>query len=158
MNILQANDIIQFALRIEEDGEAFYRKTALATEDLAVRGLFNRLADGEIVHKDIFQDMLSQLKDYRPPETYPGEYLAYIRDYIDDKVVFTKDAREAQLSDVHDTLSALRFAMQRELDSILYYQETKPFIPERQHHVVDRIIEEERRHFSKLAEVQKQYR
>jgi rubrerythrin len=152
---LQANDVIQFAIRIEEDGEAFYRKTALISEDENVRKFFNNLADDEIGHKKIFQDMLSKTGERRMPESFQGEYIAYLRDYIDNKAVFTKDATNQQLSNTNDILSALGFAMQRELDSILYYQETKKFLSDRHHAVVDNIIEEERKHFANLSEMLK---
>jgi rubrerythrin len=148
---LQASDVIQFALRIEEDGEIFYRKAALMTGDKTTENFFNHLADEEVGHRKIFQNMLSEIVEYRPPESFQGEYLAYLRDYIDNKAVFTKYVKDQQLSDVHDILSAVSFAMQRELDSILYYQETKQFLSEKHHEIINRIIEEERRHFAKLA-------
>jgi rubrerythrin len=154
---LQASDIIQFAIRIEEDGEIFYRKAALMMEDKRTGEIFNHLADEEVEHKKIFQDMLAKIGEYRPPESFQGEYLAYLRDYIDNKAVFTKDIKNQQMSDVHDTLSAVSFAMQRELDSILYYQETKQFLSERHYVTIDNIIEEERKHFASLAEIKKTY-
>jgi rubrerythrin len=150
---LQASDILQFAVRIEEDGEIFYRKAALMASDNSVRSFFSKLADEETGHKKIFQDMLSKIETYRPPESFQGEYINYLHDYIDNKAVFTKDASKRQSSDVSDILSAVNFAMQRELDSILYYQETRRFLSERHHSVIDSIIEEERKHFTNLAEM-----
>ena len=154
---LQAADVFNFAVRIEEDGEVFYRKAALAANGEEIKKLFIRLAEEEIGHKKIFEDMLSKLDEYAPVESYSGEYMAYLRDYIDDKVVFTKDARENQFFEVRDTLSAIDFAMQRELDSILYYQEVKQFIIEKQRPAIDNIIAEERKHFALLAKIRKNY-
>ena len=154
---LQASDILNFAVRIEEDGEVFYRKAASLAGEEATKKLFVRLADEEIGHKRLFQSMLSKLEEYAPTESYSGEYMAYLRDYIDNKVIFTKE-REKQFSNLKDTLSAIDFAMERELDSILYYQEARQFIIEKQRSAVDNIIAEERRHFALLAEVKKNYR
>jgi len=154
---LRAGDVLNFAVRIEEDGEVFYRKAALVAEGAEIKKLFIRLADEEIGHKKIFQNMLSKLEEYTPAESYNGEYMAYLRDYIDDKVVFKKEAKENQFPDVHDTLSAIDFAIQRELDSILYYQELKQSIMEKHRTIVDNIIAEERKHFALLAEVKKNY-
>ncbi|MCX5812914.1 MAG: ferritin family protein [Proteobacteria bacterium] len=150
---LQATDILQFAVRIEEDGEIFYRKAALKAGDKGVRKFFNDLADEETGHKKTFQNMLSKIGEHRPPESFQGEYIANLRDYIDNKAVFTKDAANQQLSDTGDISSAISFAMQRELDSILYYQETRQFLSERHHGAIDSIIEEERKHFTNLAEM-----
>lgn len=154
---LQAGDVLNFAVRIEEDGEVFYRKAALVAEGEAVKKLFLRLADEEIGHKKLFQNMLSKLEEYKPTESYGGEYMAYLRDYIDNKAVFTKE-KENRFSAVKDTLSAISFAMERELDSILYYQEVKQFIMEKQWWAIDNVIAEERKHFALLAEVKKNYR
>jgi rubrerythrin len=154
---LLVGDVLNFAVRIEEDGEAFYRKTALVAEEGEVKKLFLRLADEEVGHKKVFQDMSSKLEEYSPTESYSGEYMAYLRDYIDSKVVFTKE-KEKQSSTVNDTPSAIDFAMERELDSILYYQEVKQFIMERQWRIIDGIIAEERKHFAILAEARKNYK
>ena len=48
---------------------------------------------------------------------------------------------------------ALDFAIQRELDSMLYYQEMKRFVDARQGSTVDLIIDEERKHFSILSKL-----
>jgi rubrerythrin len=150
---LQASDILQFAVRIEEDGEIFYRKAALTAGDESARMFFNDLADQEIGHKKTFQNMLTKTGEHMPPESFQGEYIAYLRDYIDNKAVFTKDAASQQLSDTGDISSAVSFAMQRELDSILYYQEARQFLSVRHHGAIDSIIEEERKHFTNLAEM-----
>jgi rubrerythrin len=152
---LQAGDIMQFAVRIEEDGEAFYRKAALMAVDEGLRKFFNNLADDEIRHKKTFLNMLAKMDENKPPESFQGEYIAYLRDYIDNKVIFTKDAANQQLSAASDISSAVGFAMSRELDSILYYQETKQFLSERHFTTIDKIIEEERKHFAYLAEMKK---
>jgi len=149
---LQASDIIQFAIRIEEDGEVFYRNAALMAGDEVVKTFFGSLADQEIEHRKTFQDMLSKIEGQRMHESFQGEYIAYLRDYIDNKAVFTKDAANQQLVETpNNIMSAVSFAMQRELDSILYYQETRKFLSERHHGAIDSIIDEERKHFTDLA-------
>ena len=105
-------------------------------------------------HKKVFEDLLSKIEKYEPAESYPGEYFAYLRAYVDN-IIFTKEELDAELSRVKDTLSAIKFAIQRELDSILYYHEVKKFVPESQHHLIDKIIDEERKHFLKLLELEK---
>ena len=56
---------------------------------------------------------------------------------------------------ITDTLSAIDFAIRRELDSILYYHEIKEFIAKDQHESIDKIINEEREHFKMLSEMKK---
>ena len=87
MNIFNAGDILQFAIRIEEDGEMFYHKTALNTESREVRDFFNQMADEEARHKTVFEGMLKGIDVNPPAESFRGEYAAYLRDFIDGKVV-----------------------------------------------------------------------
>ena len=94
--------------------------------------------------------MLSKIKKYEPPEIYPDEYFAYLRAYADG-TIFTKEARGTELPTVKDVPSAIKFAIQRELDSVLYYQEIKKFVPKDQQDLIDKIIAEERGHFLKLS-------
>jgi rubrerythrin len=156
MSTLNAHDVVRFAVRIEEDGEAFYREAARLSDNQSARALFLRLADEEVGHKKIFEGMANALGDYAPAETYQGEYMAYLRDYIDGKVVFRQDMKNAVPS-MGTVLSAFDFAIQRELDSVLYYQEIRAFVPERHYSTVDSIIAEERKHFAMLSEARKGY-
>lgn len=154
MKIFDVSEIFQFAIRIEENGEKFYRYAARLTKDEAAKEMFNYLADEEINHKKTFEELLSKIDKYEPPESYPGEYFAYLRAYVDN-IIFTRELQDTELSMVKDTLSAIKYAVQRELDSILYYHETKKFVPTSQHNLIDRIIDEERKHFLKLLELKK---
>ncbi|OPY00109.1 MAG: Rubrerythrin [Syntrophorhabdus sp. PtaB.Bin006] len=157
MNMFSAGDVLQFAIRLEENGESFYRKAAAATDDKEVADLFSHLADEEIKHKKIFEDLFSQAKWIQPAESYPGEYLAYLGNYIDGKIVFSGDS-ESGLSGIHGTAAAMDFAIQRELDSILYYHELRVFVSPKDSGSLDTIIAEERKHFSRLSEAKKKYR
>ncbi len=157
MKIFNASDVVQFAIRIEEDGEAFYRKVASAVSDKELQTFFNFLADEETHHKSVFSEMLSRIENVQAAETYDGEYAAYLSDYIDNKVIFTRQVQQELGSDKKDMISAIDFAMQRETDSILYYHEAKQFVAEKYYDAIDNIIKEERKHFRKLADLKKQY-
>ncbi|MCK9226734.1 MAG: ferritin family protein [Syntrophorhabdaceae bacterium] len=158
MNIFNTGDILQFAMRIEEDGEMFYRKAALNAEAKETRDFFNVMADEEARHKTVFSDMLKGIDVNPPAESYRGEYAAYLRDYIDGRVVFTKKEKDQAMSDSLDVAQAIRFAMGREVDSILYYHEAKQFIDKKHYAEIDKVIEEERKHFHKLADMQKKFK
>jgi len=158
MNIFNAGDVLQFAIRIEEDGEMFYHKAALNAGSKEIGDFFNFMADEEARHKTVFSEMLKGVDVNPPAESFLGEYAAYLRDYIDGRVVFTKNVKDQAMSDTLDTLSAIRFAMGREMDSIVYYHEAKQFIHEKHYAELDKIIGEERKHFAKLAEMQKKFK
>ena len=157
MQVFTANDIVGVAVRIEENGITFYGFAEKMAQAADVKKLFAGLAAAEAAHKRIFEKLLSQIETYTPPERYAGEYAEYLRNYVDNNIIFTKEVMDKQLSAVTDTPSALDFAMQRELDSILYYHEIKNLVPQAQHETIEKIIEEERKHYAMLPDAKKKY-
>lgn len=153
---MNVHDVVNFAIRIEENGERFYREAAGIVIDRPAKELFEQLAEAETVHRKTFEKLLSGLGDYRPAETYEGEYLAYLKDFIDGKAVFRDHPNIAQLAKASSVVGALDFAIQRELDSILYYQEMKKFMGAAHTEPIDLIIDEERMHFALLSKLRRE--
>ena len=145
------SEIFQVAVKIEENGEKFYRYAVQIAKENNLKQMFEHLADEENDHKITFQKFLSKIKQYEPLEAYTGEYALYLQAYVDN-IIFSN--LDEEISSVKDALSAIKFGMQRELESILYYQEIKNFTKNQQE-IIDTIIEEERRHFSKLSELKR---
>ena len=155
MNLLRACDVLQFAIRIEENGEKIYRQFSKTMKDSSIKKLFSYLADEEIKHKKTFEDMVSKIEKYEPPQSYPGEYFAYLRAYAD-HIIFTHKNLDKEMAEISDAVSAIEFSIRRETDSILYYLEVKNLIPEDQHNVIYQVIDEERSHYTKLTELKKE--
>lgn len=154
MTTFKASEIFQIAMKIEENGETFYKHAQSVTGDIKMKDMFGFLADEEVKHKQLFAGMLSKIEQYEPPERYPGEYFAYLRAYAEG-LVFSPEKLEAEMAKVTDIATAIDFAVQREIESILYYLETKGLVPESQRSEIDKILDEERRHYLKLVEVKK---
>lgn len=154
MGLFKVSEIYQFAMRMEENGEKFYRHLSKTMKDRRVKELFTSLADEEIKHKRVFEDLVSKIEKYQPPESYPGEYFAYLSAYVDN-LIFTQRKLEKELERIENLSTALEFAIRIELDSILYYQEMKNFISEYEHNLLEKVIEEERRHFLRLWELKR---
>lgn len=148
------SEVFQFAIRIEENGESFYRKVAAKSTKKEIKELFTFLADEEVNHRKIFTEMLGKITKYEPSETYPGEYFQYLRSYAD-AIVFPPQI-EKELETGGGVADALDFGIRRELDSIMYYIETKNVVPETQHRILDGIIKEERNHFVMLSKLKAQ--
>jgi rubrerythrin len=157
MKVFEASDIVEIAIRIEENGTNFYKFAEQIAKQEEAKKLFADLALAEIAHKKFFEGIFAKMEKYSPPESFEGEYSSYLHDYVDSNIIFTREAMDKELTKVKDTISALDFAIRRELDSILYYHEIKRFVPIAQHAAIDQIIDEERKHFSKLSEAKKQY-
>jgi len=157
MHVFEASDIVKIAVRIEENGFAFYKFAEQIAKQEEAKKLFSHLASEEVNHKKIFEGIFAKMEKYSPQESYEGEYSSYLNDYVDNNIIFTKDTLDKELAKIKDTVTALDFAIRRELDSILYYHEMKRFVPVAQQETLDQVIDEERKHFSKLSEAKKRF-
>jgi rubrerythrin len=155
MAVFEAGDIIEVAVRIEENGANFYRYAEQLTGREEVKALFRHLADEELKHQKTFTEILAGMERNLPPEAYDGEYAAYLHNYVDNKLVFTAEAFAQEMAKIRDEASALDFAIRRELDSLLYYREIREFLPADRRSAIDRIIAEEKAHFTRLSEMKK---
>jgi rubrerythrin len=155
MENLRAGDVFEVALEIEKHGERFYRYAVDLTDDAKIKDVFSFAADEEAKHRRVFEAMAAKVEaDYRQPESYPGEYCNYVKAYADN-LVFTEDKLKAQLDSIETIEQALEFAIQKEIESILYYLEMKNFVPGSQRGEIDKIIEEERKHYLKLTDLKR---
>ena len=153
MNLFTASEIIEFAERIHENGANFYRYAVQIVKEEAAKELFAELAEEELKYEKALGKIFADIIDDEsiPAETYVGEHAQYLRNYIDNNIVFTQQAIQADLASVKDLSSAIEFAARRELNSISYYQNIKPFVPEAQHKAIDRLIASEKDHYVQLT-------
>jgi rubrerythrin len=156
MGVFAATDVVEFAIRIEENGANFYRFAAQIATDKGAKNLFEQLANEELHHKRIFEKILAALDNSVPPEGYDGEYAAYMHSYVDNAAIFKKEVLDREMTHVKDAATALDFALRREMDSILYYHEIKGLVHADDHAAIDEIIAEERRHVTILSALKQQ--
>jgi len=148
-------EILQIAIRIEENGEEFYRLMAQKLRKQDIKDTFNALAEAEIKHREVFENMLNLADRFEPPESYPGEYYAYLKAYADGYIFTKKKKGQLMAKKIKTAKEALKFALGVEIDSILYYLEVRKLVPEGQKKVIDTIIEEEKRHYLRLSGIMK---
>ena len=151
--LFNASDILEAAIRIEENGEVFYRDMAKKVKDVQVRQVFELLANENVKHQRIFADLLAQVDDTKPLEEYSGEYMDYLYAFADHHVFNQENMGRLKAKQIKTTRQALKFAIQIELDSLLFYLDAKNLVPEAQAEVISRILEEERRHYLKLQKM-----
>jgi rubrerythrin len=155
MDILKASDVYEIAVQIERNGEKLYRHAVGVTDDPKMKELFTLLADEEVKHMKLFEGLGSQVEHYQTREKYDGEYCSYVRSYSEG-LVFTPERMEKEMAKVKSADDAIEFGIQREIESILYYLETRNFVPENQRADIDKIIDEERRHYLKLVDLRRE--
>ena len=154
MTSFEPSEILQFAVAIERNGEQFYRHAIDISKDEETRKIFHFLATEEVVHERTFQKMLDKIQTFQSIDTFPEEYFAYLRAFVDN-VIFDDQRLQEIKKKVSTPLEAVHFAKRRELDTVLYYLELRNLVPIEERDVVDRVIQEERSHYLKLVNLEK---
>ena len=154
MDIFKASEVFEVAAQIEQNGEKLYRHAVTVTDDAKMKDVFTYLAEEEVKHRKLFERLAEKVEHYQAPETYAGEYCAYVRAYAEG-IVFSPEKMEQELANIKSADDAVEMGIQREIESILYYLEIKSFVPKDQWEDVDRIIEEERKHYLRLVDLRR---
>ena len=153
--VFNADEIFEMAIRIENNGAAFYRKAAGLQSDTKNKNFLESLANMEDRHQKTFTDMRATLteKDKDPkvfdPYNEVSQYLAAMADTMGGEgspSVADSLTGDETLEDI------LRIAVGLEKDSILFYLGIKDLIPHQSgQDRIDEIIKEERRHVVQLS-------
>ena len=154
MTLFSVKDIFEFAVKIEVNGEYFYRETAKKIPDPEVKELFTFLADEEVKHKKTFEKLATRMGSISLPEPSNADYRAYLEAYTEN-LIFSDADIKSKIAGINDKNVALLFAIDKELDTVHYYKEVKNLIPESEHGLADKIIDEERNHVVILAEMKR---
>ena len=149
------SELINIAIGIERKGIAFYDIMTRSTQNAVARDIFQYLANMERQHIQIFQDMLGEADKYQIPDTYAGEYAAYLQALVDSAVFTDEFATSEMATRVGNDIEAVELAISAEKDSILFYYEMKDIMPQRAQPIVNKIIAEEKSHLSQLSELKR---
>lgn len=143
-------EIIEIAVRIEENGNEFYTAAAKAIkEDTEVKGLLLDLAEKELVHIAIFQKLAEHFKaetfEFNPDEA--SDYISYLAD----QHIFGKTGAGAELAKtVRTPKEALEIAFKFENDSVTFYTELEKRTETDAKPLIRQIIEEEVEHAAEI--------
>ncbi len=152
MSLFSAKDVFEFAVRIEENGEKFYRDSARKLANPEIKKLFVFLADEEVRHKQTFEKLAARMGSMQLPKQLDADYKAYL-DAYSENLIFTESDTDRKIADIDDERTALFYALEKELDTIHYYREIRELIPASEQGLIEKIIDEERSHVVKLAEM-----
>jgi rubrerythrin len=145
-------EIIAVALRIEENGHAFYTAAAeLSTGTSDTKHLFLDLAEKEIMHIAVFQKLADKFEaedfDFNADEA--ASYISHLAD----QHIFGKPGSGAALATtVRSPKEALEIAFKFENDSVTFYQEMEKRTKSEAKNLIRRIMEEEIEHAAEIRE------
>jgi len=148
------SEILKMAVEIEKKGRAFYDGVVKAIGDDEAKTVFQFLADEEVKHIEVFNRMLKEIDSHPEPNPYDDtEMLLYFRSLIEHKVFPFEEAGHDMRQDVGDPGVAIRIAISLEKDSILFYLELLSKVHQKDHPVVQKIIDEERDHIRRILKL-----
>ncbi|HHL40660.1 MAG TPA: hypothetical protein ENJ37_09160 [Deltaproteobacteria bacterium] len=156
-------EILEMAVKIEENGLKFYTDAAGAAGSDELRAVFEYLAEEERRHVDSFLAIKARLTGKKEGEGVAGVFNPYIEEVarylraIADTKVFTRPAEGARLAaEAGSDLDAVKKAMDMEKDSLLFYYELQKALEERDRAVVEELIAQERNHLKRLIELEEE--
>ncbi|MGD1074811.1 MAG: ferritin family protein [Thermodesulfovibrionales bacterium] len=138
-------DIYEFAMKMEKDGENYYRELAKKTESPGFKNIFIMLADAEVIHQNIFEKM----KENEQVKVAPTKILAQVKN------IFTQMREEDSEIPIAITQTELyKKAQEIEKNSRDFYLEKAGEVKEpHQKDIFLKIAEEEKKHYLILAEI-----
>jgi len=147
------SEVVQMGIQIEKNGKDFYSRVAELAKTEKVKEAFLFLEGEEEKHIKVFKEILSGVEKYEPPESYPEEYFSYLKALSED-YVFTKEKMGEEMARrSRDEREAIEAGIGFEKDSILFYQEMKNLVKRETHEIINRLINEEKKHLTKLYQL-----
>ncbi|MDR3567684.1 MAG: ferritin family protein [Syntrophobacteraceae bacterium] len=153
-----ASELFELAVRVEENGERFYRDALKKTKPGLVKDLLVWLADQEVEHKNTF----ARIKEMVAGQTEQDPALMSLgRDVLVGAMgrhAFSLD--ELEIDSIRDEEEILRAALVFEEDTLIFFDFIAPFVSDRSiSAMLDTIKAEERHHkqalLDKIAAIQR---
>ena len=154
-----AFEVFEIAEQIERNGTNFYIRAAELFDDPKISEMFLKLAEWEKRHEQTFARMKQQLSEQNRQEYNLGH-----EDFLPDPRVMAglavfgiRSDPEKELHGRPNKTDILRRTVEKEKDSIIFYQGLKGFVPdEAGKEKIDDIIKEEMKHIVILDQSLKQ--
>ncbi len=146
-------DIYDLAIRIEENGERFYRQAMGEVSSPRLKKLLEWNADEEAEHREFFKEKKNAIRDPKDAEDELAEQMSgfVLRDAVSDHAF---SLEEVDFSKIFDEKELIRKAIGFEQDSITFYELIASFISDPATlEEIENIKEEERKHVTLLQDL-----
>jgi len=147
-------ELVRLAVNDEKSGVAFYSALSGAARSPEMKQLFSDLADQERCHQRRFEEMLASLTDQgaAPPDEADRNYLEALTSLL---AFPDEDSARRMAAGCEDDAAALELATMFERDTLLLMQQMKTLVPEKDHDVLEQLIDEERAHVVALTQAKR---
>lgn len=152
--LLDAREILGFAVYIEERGYEFYVEAMKKFHEPRATQLFQYLADEEFKHEKLFKKLMEREGDIRKGEP-DAEYQAYMREFVKAHQLGDREAIHAKLARLSTLDEILDLAMGFEKDSIVFFSEMKELYARGRTTAIEKIIREEMGHLRRIFQMKR---
>ncbi len=136
---------LEFAIKMELDGERYYREQAVINQGNSLRAIFLMLADDEKMHAQILEKKAKNL-NYT---LEPNETLATAKNVFNDK-----DRIKNEIKEIPSQIDVYRAALDNEKESILLYQKCSSEAADGETKTLfDYLILQEKEHYAILEQL-----
>lgn len=149
--MFSAKEIIDLAIKLENNGEAVYRDAIEKVSKPGLAPLLEWMADDEVKHASWFADLKDNLEtnNENPFAEEMGREL--FNEILGEKNFSLK---EIDFSTIENIADLVEIFIEFEKDSIIFYEVLKPFVEDPvARNYLQKIIDEEKRHIEHLKEI-----
>jgi len=137
-------EVYDLGIRIEKNGEKFYRDALEQTWSKPIADMLRLLAEEEVKHVDFFVKRMDGLKEKRENPFLDEMGSSMLKDILGNQIFSLKDTDVLKIRSVEELVA---LAIEFEKDTILFYEMVGSFITdEKARGELEVIIEEEERH------------
>jgi len=136
-------DVYEYAMKVEKDGEAYYRELASKAMNTGLKNILVMLADAEVKHYKLFQNM----KNHEAIAMTDLDVLSYVKNIF----VIMKEEQQFDL-DLSE-IALYRKAQEIEKKMRDFYLEKADEVDRSQREIFLKIANEEQRHYLILEDI-----
>jgi rubrerythrin len=148
--VFSAPEMIELAIQLEENGQAFYEAAAQRAQEGEVKQLLELLAREEVRHAEVFRLMKPEEKEHRPRPEYTGQKSDYVQALLEGRLLPAETVVNEVLPRLASEAEILDFALGFEKDTILFYYEMRHLLGEAERPLLKDVIEQEKLHVERL--------
>ncbi|MBC8386189.1 MAG: ferritin family protein [Candidatus Cloacimonetes bacterium] len=152
MEFFKKNEIIELAVKIEDNGYVFYN-SAVQRKDLSPKAVkfFTYVRDEELNHKNTFKELRGKIDIFEMKESTSWEDATeYIKAIVESHVFSDPQNAINKAVEANDEQEILKNAIDFEKDTLLFFHSIKKFVNEKTLGTIQKIIDEELDHILKL--------
>jgi len=137
-------EIYDLGIRIEKNGERFYRDAMRQAWSKPIAEMLKQLAEEEVNHVDFFLKRMDALKQKRETPFLDEMSTSMLKDILGDQAFSLKEVDVSKIRSVEELVS---LAIEFEKDTILFYEMVGSFMTDEEAaRQLKEIIEEEKQH------------